>query len=149
MDDRGRGGDIAAVWPLTFKILWDVVENCEWHCLIKKRLYDITDTHRNLEESRSDCVVSTVPADSLALNTLWRRQNGCHCAADIFRYIFLNENVWILINISLKFVPNGQIDNISALDQIMAWGRPSDKSLSEPMPLSLLMHKCVTWPQWV
>ena len=28
---------------------------------------------------------------------------------DIFQWVFLNENVWNLINISLKFVPKGQI----------------------------------------
>ena len=32
-----------------------------------------------------------------------------------FSNIFLNENVLILIKISLKFVPNGQINNIPAL----------------------------------
>ena len=42
-----------------------------------------------------------------------------------------------------------QINNIQALVQIMAWRRPGDKSLSEPMMLSLLMHICVTPPQWV
>ena len=30
-------------------------------------------------------------------------------------HIFLNENVWISIKISLKFVPKGQIDKMSAL----------------------------------
>ena len=29
--------------------------------------------------------------------------------------LFLNENVWIPIEISLKFVPKGPIDNIPAL----------------------------------
>ena len=37
------------------------------------------------------------------------------------KYIFLNENVWIPIKISLKFVPNGLINNIQALVQIVAW----------------------------
>ena len=50
-----------------------------------------------------------------------------------FKRIFLNENVWILINISLKFVPKGPINNISALIQIMAWRLTGDKPLSEPM----------------
>ena len=40
------------------------------------------------------------------------------------KYIFWNENVWILINISLKFVPKGPINNMPALVQIMAWCRP-------------------------
>ena len=31
----------------------------------------------------------------------------------------------------------------------MAWRRPGDKPLSEPMMVSLPMHICVTRPQWV
>ena len=31
----------------------------------------------------------------------------------------------------------------------MAWRRPDDKPLSEPMMFSLLTHQCVTRPQWV
>ena len=46
---------------------------------------------------------------------------------DIFKYIFLNENVWILIKISLMFVPTGPINNIPALVQIKAW-RQSDNN---------------------
>ena len=48
-------------------------------------------------------------------NTLRLRQDGCHFADDILKCIFLNENVWIPIEISLKFVPMGPIDNIPAL----------------------------------
>ena len=50
-----------------------------------------------------------------ALNTLRPRQHGRHFADDILKRIFLNENVWIPIEISLKFVPKGLIDNIPAL----------------------------------
>ena len=80
-------------------------------------------------------------------NSLRPRQDGRHFA-DIFRYIFLNENVWISINISLKFVPNGQNNNILALVQIMAWGWPGDKPLSEQMMVRLPTNICVT-RQWV
>ena len=52
---------------------------------------------------------------------------------DIFKCIFLNENVWISIKISLKFVPKGLINNIPALVQIMVWRRLGDKPLSEVM----------------
>ena len=61
-------------------------------------------------------------------------------ADDIFKCIFLNENVWILLKISLKFVPEVQINNIPALVQIMAWRRPGDKPLSEPILVRLLTH---------
>ena len=82
-------------------------------------------------------------------NTLRPRQNGRHVADDIFKCIFLNENVWIPIKISLKFVPKDLINNIPALVQIMAWRRPGDKPLSESMMVSLPTHICVTRPQWV
>ena len=38
-------------------------------------------------------------------NTLRQRQNGPHFPDDIVKCIFLNENVWIPIKISLKLVP--------------------------------------------
>ena len=68
----------------------------------------------------------------LDFNTLRPRKNGRHFADDIFKRIFLNENIWIPIKISLKFVPKGSINTIPALVQIMAWRRPGDKPLSEP-----------------
>ena len=76
------------------------------------------------------------------------RQNGRHFPDDIFKWISLNENVWNSLKISLKFVPEVRISNIPALIQIMAWRRPGDKPLSEPMMVNLLTHKCVTRPQW-
>ena len=54
------------------------------------------------------------------------------CADDIFKRIFMNENFYISIQISLMFVPNGSIDNLAALVQVMAWHRTGDKPLSEP-----------------
>ena len=40
-------------------------------------------------------------------------------------------------------------NKIPALVQIMAWRRPGDKPLSEPMLVRLPTHICVTPPQWV
>ena len=85
----------------------------------------------------------------LIFSTLRPRQNRRHSADDILKCIFLNESVWVPIEISLKFVPYGPIDNIPALVQIMAWRRPGDKPLSETMVVNLLTHICVTRPQWV
>ena len=84
-----------------------------------------------------------------SFNTLRPRQNGRHFADDILKCIFVNENVWKPIEISLKFVPHGPINNIPALVQIMAWRRPGDKPLSGPMMVRLPTHICVTRPQWV
>ena len=41
----------------------------------------------------------------------------------------MNENIRILITISLKFVPKGPINNIPALIQIMALHRPGGKGI--------------------
>ena len=41
------------------------------------------------------------------------------------------------------------MNNNPELDQIMAWRRPGDKPLSEPMMVSLPTHLCVIWPQLV
>ena len=46
------------------------------------------------------------------------------------------------------FVSKGPINNIAALVQIMAWRRPGDKPLSDPMMVSLLTHIYVTRPQY-
>ena len=87
--------------------------------------------------------------DNVCINTLMPRQNGRFFPDDIFKCIFLNENLWIPIKISMKFVPKGQIKNIPALFQTMAWRRPGDKPLSETMMVTLLTHICFTRPQWV
>ena len=76
-------------------------------------------------------------------NTLRPKQNGRHFSDDIFKWIFLNENVWISINISLKFVPRRPINNIPTLVQVMAWRRPGDKPLPEPMMVRLPTQICV------
>ena len=82
-------------------------------------------------------------------NTLKSRQNGRHFAGDMSKRIFLNENKLISIDISLNPILYGQINNVTALVQIMAWCRPGDKPLSEPVMVSLLTHICVTRSQCV
>ena len=83
------------------------------------------------------------------IDTLRLRQDGHHFADDTFNRIFVNENIRISIKFSLKFVPKVPINNIPALVQIMAWRRPGDKPLSQPMMVRLPTHICVTQPQWV
>ena len=88
-------------------------------------------------------------SSELFFNTLRPRQHGRHFADDTFKCIFLNENVWIPVKFSLKYVPKGPINNIPPLVQIMAWRRSGDKPLSEPMMVDLPTYICVTRPQWV
>ena len=83
------------------------------------------------------------------VNILRPRRNGSHFTDDVFKCIFLNENVWISLKISLKLVPMVPFNNIRALVQIMAWRRPGDKPLSEPMMAVLPTHIRITRPQWV
>ena len=103
-------------------------------------------------------------------NTFRPRQNVRHFADDSYKGIILNENIWMPIKISLKFVPKGPINDIPVLVQvmachlagakplsetilvlvqIMAWHRSGDKPLSEPMMVRLPVHICVTGPQRV
>ena len=107
-----------------------LVEDEEWHS-------KYVDSH---------CLIITASASKHSLSTLTPRQNCRRFADDTLKRIFLKLNVRISITISLKFVP---INNIPALVQVMAWRRPGDKLLSEPMMVSLLTHICVTRPQWV
>ena len=54
-------------------------------------------------------------------------QNGRYFVDDIFKCIFMDKKVCILIRISLKFAPNRPINNMSALVQVKAWHRIGDK----------------------
>ena len=65
-----------------------------------------------------------------------------------FKYIFVNENLYILRNISLKFVPQGQINNIPPLFQIIALWQAIISMNADPDHGT---HKCSTfgdmsWP---
>ena len=59
-------------------------------------------------------LLSSVMITLFSANTLRPRQDGRHFADDTFNRIFVNENVRISIEFSLKFVPKGQINNIPA-----------------------------------
>ena len=69
-------------------------------------------------------------------------------ADEIFKRIFLNENIRISIKIRLKFVPRGSNDNKLALVQVMAWRCTGDKPLSELMWPDSLTHICGTRGRW-
>ena len=69
------------------------------------------------------CNLQFSPDDTIIVTHLTHQgvnKNGRHCADDIIKCIFLNENSYIFIQIPLQFVTNGSIDNISALVQVMA-----------------------------
>ena len=103
----------------------------------------------NLYDRQIPAVMASKESVYLTNQHIETEKNGRRFADDTFKRIFLNENIRISIKISPKFVPKGAINNIPTLVQEMAWRRPGDKPLSEPMMVSLLTHICVTWPQWV
>ena len=125
-------------------IAWWYVEHSLiniWHLPSKM----VMDRVKQIDNAASS-VASTI---SWFINILRPRQNGRHFPDGIFKWISLNEDVWISINISLKFVSRGPINNIPTLVQVMAWRRPGGKPLSEPMMVRLPTHMCVTLPQSV
>ena len=71
------------------------------------------------------------------VNTLRPRKYGCHFGDNSFKCMFLNENAWLSIEISLKFVSNVPTNNIPALVQIMASRWPGNRLLSEPVMVRL------------
>ena len=78
---------------------------------------------------------------------------GLDKMAAIFQTTFSNGHSWMkMYEFWLTFhyislmVP---INNIPTLIQVIAWRRPGDKPLSEPMMVRLPTHMCVTRPQWV
>ena len=54
------------------------------------------------------------------IDRLRPRQNDRYFVDDMFKWIFLNENIWIAIKIPQKFIPRRPINNIPALIEIMA-----------------------------
>ena len=75
------------------------------------------------------CRGSHTGIHDVSINSSFPGQNGRHFADDIFKCILLNENLRILIWVSLKFVPNRLINNKSALVRAMAWRLTGDKPL--------------------
>ena len=112
--------------------------------ILRKKYSNVFENYTQISRTspRHQCTISSV-------NSLRPRQNGRHFPDDILKGILLNENVWISIKISLKFVPKDPINYNPALVQIMAWHRTGDKPLSELMMVRLPTHICVTRTQWV
>ena len=79
--------------------------------------------------------------------THWARDKMATISQTTFsNAFFFNENIWILINISLNFVlgSNSQYSSTGSDN-----GLAPNSGQSETMMHSLLTHKCVTRPQWV
>ena len=123
---------------IKFKVIWFhqrkcILANVVWQnpqcvffrpCVYTSKLGDINWHCRTC--------LSLIQVQRQAINTLRPRKN-CYHFPDIFKHIFLNENIGIVTKISLKFVPHGPINNNPALVQIMNLRQLGDKPLSEAM----------------
>ena len=127
-DGRDRDRQIGTVWPGLNRGVRGLESRPGW-CYFP--LYKVFVVSRTTVYGRNGCCCQRTV--DISYVTLRPRQNGRHFTDDILKCIFLNENNWIWIRISLKFVPKVPINNIPALVQIMAWRRPGEKPLSEPM----------------
>ena len=90
------------IWYTT---CWSLSELLLWYPVILENQVPIDDIYGHLI---SKWVAVTW------FNILRLRQR--HFADDLFESIFLNKTIWILIKISLKFVPKGPVNNV--LDSI-------------------------------
>ena len=59
------------------------------------------------------------PSGPRPITTVMPRQNCRHFVDDILKCIFANENIWILIKISLKFVTKFQINNNATISKTL------------------------------
>ena len=94
-----------------------------------------------------------------AVSIWWRHHDvllihwGRYKMSAIFQITFqMHVLEWKCMNFDSdfsEFFPKGQINNIQALVQIMAWRLLGDKLLSGPMMVSFLTYKCVPRPQLV
>ena len=131
------------------KFQWNAIENATVLC---QKVFCNYNLQNGAHLSRPKFVTNYSPSSNRsnikpnAQLTHWGRGKMAAIFQTTFQMHFLE---WKLIDISLKFVPKGPVDNIPALVQIMAWRRPGDKSLSEPMVVCSPTHICVTRPQWV
>ena len=89
---------------------------------------------------------------SLFLNqlfdTLRPRPNGQYFVDDIFKGISWNENVWIVVDISLKFIREGPTDNKSSLVRKMTRHRQVSGHYLNQWWSRLPMGICVAQPRY-
>ena len=141
------------VYIITYDICrnWTFNNALKFISMHKWTWLDLLESRRRWNDGKNySSILSTLHIAPRWFLTHWGRDE----IDAIVQTTFSNAFSWMKmyqfsLRISLKFVPKFQINNIPALVQIMAWRRPGDKPLSEPMIVVLLTHICVTRPQWV
>ena len=104
----------------------------KWDCILKEKILSCLRVRHRRTCLRTIALVSTP-------KTVHSRpeQNGRHLTYGIFKYIFTKETFDISIQISLKFVPKGTIENKAAMVLIMACCWTADGSLPEAVLIKL------------
>ena len=119
-------------------ILDGISEIAQNRCANNRNNWNVTSVSSSLW--RTLLTLTQLPLDKMA----------AILADDIFRCIFMNEKFCILIEISLKFVPKGPINNNPALVQLMAWRQIGNKPLFEPILTRFTdAYICGTRGRWV
>ena len=80
-------------------------------------IYELTN---DIELENCTLEIITKSTKSQGVNWSPPGHNGCHCASDVVRCIFLNEKCCIWIEMPQKFFPSGPIYNNPAFVQIIA-----------------------------
>ena len=83
------------------------------------------------------------------LNSSPPGQNGRHFPNNILKCIFMNGKFCMMIQISLKFVPNSPFNNIPALVQIMAWHWSGNKIWTNADPVHWRMYTAQGGDEWI
>ena len=125
-------------------VIWDDI------ALIRRQLYDnvtqLPDYHLSNPWFYTNVVMSSVGHNVLTHCYLWVSFRNKTIYIRQFNSIFMKENVWIAIRISMKFSPMFLVNNIPGSIRIMTWHWTGDEPLFEPMIINLLTHLCVSRP---
>ena len=89
--------------------LWIICKKYNPICMRLRLCSNKQSLFRRKRMSVSSCMFHRIQMSTF--NSSSPGQNGCHFADDIFRCIFVNDKLCIVIKISLKFVLKGSVDN--------------------------------------
>ena len=140
---------------MLYGIWWVCSYNIMWHIDLKHRSLYLLLSNMNCSKHWTSCIFQSkiwalfIIFQNLTEVWCYLTHWGRNKMDAISQTTFSSAFPWMkMFEFRLK-VPKGPITNIPALVQIMAWRRPGDKPLSEPMMVRLPTHMCVTRPQWV
>ena len=92
-----------------------------WTCCDGTNSHHHSNFHQLVHIGNKSALISICSGNgSSPVNSSPLNENGCKFADNIFKCIFMNKKFCISIQISMKFVAKGLIDNKSTLVQVMA-----------------------------